>query len=253
MKFYEICFSPTRGTEKVSGFLMKELSKEYTTVDLTDTDTDFNNISLSQDDIALIAVPSFGGRVPVPAGKRLSQIKANGAKAILVCVYGNRAYEDTLAELQDIASEAGFSTIAAIAAIAEHSIAHKYATGRPDATDYQSLKAFADKIKAKTDGNDRSTPYIPGNRPYRKAGEAGIIPKPTKKCTKCGLCAKLCPVGAIDKNNPAKVDKKSCISCMRCVSVCPTKARKINGIVQTIVNMMLKKPCSMRKECELFI
>ncbi len=253
MKFYEICFSPTGGTEKVSALLIKELSKEYTTIDLTNNGTNFSDIFLSQDDIALIAVPSFGGRVPNTAVKRLSQIRANCTKAILVCVYGNRAYEDTLAELQDISRDAGFSIIAAIAAIAEHSISHKYGAGRPDTVDYQSLKEFADKIKIKIDGNDCSIPDIPGNRPYRKTGKVGIIPKPTKKCIKCGLCAKSCPVGAIDKKNPAKVDKEACISCMRCISVCPTKARKINGILLAIVNMMLKKSCSERKKCELFI
>ena len=96
---YEICFSPTGGTKKVSTFLVNEFSGESVNIDLSDSKTGFQDISLSADDIAVIAVPSYGGRVPVPAAERLSMIRGNGAKAIIVCVYGNRAYEDTLVEL----------------------------------------------------------------------------------------------------------------------------------------------------------
>lgn len=91
----------------------------------------------------MIAVPSYGGRVPQAATERLSAIRGNGAKAVLLCVYGNRAYEDTLVELEDTAKQAGFRVIAAIAAIAEHSIARQFATGRPDAQDQARLHTFA--------------------------------------------------------------------------------------------------------------
>lgn len=60
-------------------------------------------------------------------------------------------------------------------------------------------------------------------------------------------------MGAIDKNNPVRADKNVCISCMRCVSVCPHYARKINGLLLAVVNVMLRKACSVRKECELYI
>lgn len=253
MNCYEIVFSPTGGTEKVIETLAAELSKEHKKIDLTDRKTDFSKISLTDEDIAIVAVPSYSGRVPATAAERVSKIRGNGAKAIIVCVYGNRAYEDTLVELQDSVQKAGFTTVAAVAAVAEHSIAHRYATGRPDTDDCGTLKGFAGKIREKLNSGDFSIPAIPGNRPYRKAGSLSIVPKMTARCTRCGKCALKCPVGAIDKDNPAKVDKHACISCMRCVRICPHNARKISRILLAIANRMLKKECSVRKECELYI
>ena len=228
MKIYEICFSPTGGTRKAADILAGELSTEIQNIDLTDSTADFNNISLTQNDISVIAVPSYGGRVPEPAAKRISAIHGNGSRAILMCVYGNRAYEDTLAELQDVAKQA-------------------------DAQDQACLAGFAKQIQAKLSGGDTSEPEILGNRPYKKSGGGGMVPKPTKGCTKCGLCAEKCPVQAIDRTNPGNVNGSACISCMRCVSICPGSARKINGIMLAAVGTMLKKACSVRKDCELYI
>lgn len=253
MKFYEICFSPTGGTKKAADILAKELSSDIQQIDLTDSRKNFSDISLSDEDVVIIAVPSYGGRVPKPASERLAAVGGNGARAILVCVYGNRAYEDTLAELEDTAKQAGFRVISAVAAIAEHSIARQFAAGRPDSQDEAQLKEFAKQIQEKISSNDTKEPSIPGNRPYKKTGSSGMVPKPTKDCVKCGLCAEKCPVQAIDKENPKKTDSKACISCMRCISVCPHSARKVNSVMLAGVNAMLKKVCSERKECELYL
>ena len=75
MKLYEICFSPTGGTKKAASILLNGLGGELVTVDLTDSQANFSQLNLAPDDVALIAVPSYSGRVPAVAVERLSAIK----------------------------------------------------------------------------------------------------------------------------------------------------------------------------------
>lgn len=248
MNVVEIIFSPTGGTEKVAHILGKQLGDNTVKIDLSDARTDFSQCVINEEDQVLIAMPSFGGRAPAVAIERLKQIAGNGARCTLVCVYGIRAYEDTLVEMEDAAKECGFRVVAAVAAVAEHSILPQYATGRPDASDEKQLADFAAKIA----GKDSEITSLPGNRPYKKSGGAGLVPKPTKSCIKCGLCAEKCPVQAIDPASFA-ADSKTCIGCMRCVKQCPKNARKVNGAMVSIAGMAIKKACSVKKENELYL
>ena len=248
MNTVEIVFSPTGGTEKVAHIIGRQWSENTIKIDLSDPKADFSGYTINEEDRVLVAMPSFGGRAPAAAIERLRKIAGNGGKCTLVCVYGNRAYEDTLAEMEDAAKECGFRVVAAVAAVAQHSILPQYAAGRPDASDKKQLEQFAEQIAGKTE----AVVSIPGNRPYKKAGGAGLVPKVGKSCTKCGLCAESCPVQAIDAGR-FKADSKKCISCMRCVKQCPEKARKVNGAMVSIAAMAIKKACSVRKENELYI
>ncbi|MCI9441659.1 MAG: 4Fe-4S binding protein [Ruminococcus sp.] len=255
MKVSQIVFSPTGGTGRVVEMITKAWGMPVNKIDLSNAETDFSSLRLEKDDIAMIAVPSYGGRVPSLAIQRISDIHGNHIPCVIVCVYGNRAYEDTLIELNDAAEKSGFKVIAAIAAIAEHSIMHQYAAGRPDTKDKSELNSYAKKIldKIYSGPTGFSTPQIPGKRPYKKAGGAGLVPKANKDCTNCGLCAKQCPAQAIGKENLKVADGKKCISCMRCVVQCPQSARKVNGAMVSVAALAIKKACSTRKGNELYI
>lgn len=253
MSVFEIVFSPTGGTRKVSGLVAGALDKNTVTVDLTDSGLDFSAVSMTEDDVAVISVPAYAGRIPAVVADRLGMVRGNGARAVLVCVYGNRAFEDTLVELEDVAKHAGFRVVVAVSAIAEHSVARQFAAGRPDAQDVAQLSEFALRIRQKLLDGAASEPSIPGNRPYKQAGGHSMVPHATEDCVSCGACAALCPVRAIDKDDPRQVDGEACISCMRCIAVCPRGARKLDPNKLSAVTQMLSKACVERRECEIFI
>lgn len=256
MTIVPIVFSPTGGTQRVADLITAEWGMPLRTVDLTDAKTDYSSVHLEQDDVAVIAIPSYGGRVPALAAQRIAKIHGHQAQCVIVCVYGNRAYEDTLIELKDIAEQSGFNVIAAIAAIAEHSIMHQYATGRPDREDEGELRSFAKQIFEKMNGTSATCPAalpIPGSRPYKKSGGASLVPKADASCTNCGLCAETCPAQAISRETIKTADSKKCISCMRCVAHCPQSARKVNHALVSVAALAIKKACSERKRNELYL
>lgn len=251
--FVQLIFSPSGGTRKAAEIMASEWDGPIETVDLSDPSVDFSKYRFGPEDTALIAVPSYYGRVPALAAARLSQINGNGAKGVLLCVYGNRAYDDTMIEMKDIAEDCGFIVTAAVATIAEHSIMRQFASGRPDEEDKKRLQSYAraafGRIK---DGTAEGAVEVPGNRPYREAGSTGLIPKASQACMNCGLCARQCPAQAIDDQNAKKTDSQKCISCMRCAAICPHSARKVNKGMVALVSLALKKACADRKECEMY-
>jgi len=254
MNITQIVFSPTGGTQKIADIISCADKNSITKIDISDPN--FDCAEIEKNSIAVIAVPSFGGRVPHAAVERIRKIKGNAAKCIIICVYGNRAYDDTLLELSDTAEESGFIVIAAVAAVAEHSIVRRFACGRPDEKDKKQLEAFAQKIFDKINNGSMeftSKISIPGQRPYKEYGGVGFVPKAGKNCAGCGLCAPKCPVSAISKDSIKTADSAKCISCMRCVSLCPHSARQVNKVMLSAASLALKKACSARKENELFM
>lgn len=174
-KITAVYFSPC-GTTKtavcsVAGGL-GEVAKE---VDLTPLSAASTAISLDAEDVLVCGVPSFGGRVPLTALERIKNLHGNGTAAVAVVTYGNRAFDDTFAELQDALEAQGFVAVAGVAAVTQHSIVNQFGTGRPNAEDQTQLQAFGKEIAEKLTGTPKRA-ELPGNRPYLERHGGGLVP-----------------------------------------------------------------------------
>lgn len=252
MRIHQITFSPTGGTRRVSEMLCKGLGGNVMATELCVPAAQITPPSVAPSDLVVVAMPVYAGRVPAMAVERLRCVEAHGARCVVVAIYGNRAYEDALLEMCDVATDLGFHVVAAVAAIAEHSICRMYGAGRPDEADAHELAAFGANIRALVERDEPSHPLaVPGHRPYRQ-GCKGPFPMTNDLCTGCATCVSQCPAGAIAPDHPQGVDQDLCIGCMRCVAVCPMQARGIGDRLPMLV-AHLEPLCRERKDNELFL
>ena len=244
-------FSPTGGTRRAALLLAQHIASQVEEIDLTLPQ--LPEKEFAPQDVVLVAGPVYGGRLPALMVERLQKFTGGGARAVSAAVYGGRAYEDALVELDDLLEAQGFCVTAGTALLAEHSIVRDLAAGRPDAQDEAQLVAFGARIAKKLDKGEKSVPQVPGNRPYREWTGMPVVPMAGDACVSCGECAKSCPAQAISLENPSQTDQTRCITCMRCVAVCPTKARALPAPVQGMLSQKLAPFMQKRPENELYL
>jgi ferredoxin len=265
-----VYFSPTGTTRTIIENIAAGMHAEQAVmVDMTKR----SNRTLQTFDkgIVIIGVPVYYGRVPEEAVSRLELLTGNKTPAVIVAVYGNRAYDDALKELFDIATARGFIPIAAGAFIGEHSYsssAYTIGQGRPDASDLEKARAFGDKIREKVlqfeSVEKAALADVPGNFPYVEPKTLLLIREARKTtsyapetdmdlCIRCGKCAEICPTGAVSPDEPYDTDKSQCIVCQACVKICPVAARQMNNETFGTRRKWLYDNCRTRKEPEWYI
>lgn len=248
---HAIFFSPARSTKKVVEAIASGIPGKVVSYDITQGLQ--KKISIAPEDVAVVGVPAYSGRVPELARQYLEQINGNGVRTVITCVYGNNDYQYTLDELVQVCSDAGFIPISSGAFVARHSIFQEVAKGRPDKKDLDKARQFGKQsvkhARLTTDGKLR----LKGHHPNHVAGEVPIAARANSNCNFCGACARLCPVGAIDQDNPKRTNKKACIACARCVEMCSYNARKFSGLLYYMTRKRFEEQSQERKEVEVFI
>ena len=223
-----VSFSPCGGTAEVNRALARDVKADILPRDCTRAAVEREAFTFGPGDRVFFAFPVYGGRMPRNFDKVFARMEGNGARCALAAVYGNREYEGALLDLFAMAVKKGFRPVAAVAAVAQHSLAPQVAAGRPDADDRETLAAFGLRIlKAMEEGAVLAE--APGEYPSRKPPSgAGLFPlTDRKKCVACGRCAALCPTGAIPADDPAATHEEVCLLCAACAKHCPTGARQM--------------------------
>ena len=192
--------------------------------------------AFTAEDLVVVGSPTYAGRLPnkiAPDFRRA--LRGGGALAVPLVLFGNRSYDNALAELAALLTENGFRPVAAGAFVGRHAFTDKLGEGRPDWDDRAELRRFAGEIADKLRRGDRTAPAVPGDPEAPYYVPKGTDGQPAKflkakpqtdlaRCTHCGACARLCPMGAIDPNNEAEVPG-TCIKCQCCVRKCTKHAK----------------------------
>ncbi len=244
-------FSPTGGTLQVVRHLAETLGR------LLHAEVEYHSYTLPREreelpqfdanDIVLWATPVYAGRIP---NKTLDYVrtalthssnqtfKHSSIKSIALVTFGNRAYDNALAELVGLMEDSGMKPVGAAAMVTRHSFSDTLGAGRPNEEDLVALDRFAEQVAAKllTFSTKLLTVKVPGEAHPEKYytplktnnAPAGFIKsKPScdpDRCTRCGKCMEVCPMGSINANDGIPAFSGICIKCQACRRICPTGA-----------------------------
>lgn len=254
MTIHNIFFSPTDTSRIIANAVTDEISSalnaQYATVNVTSESRD--RVDVGPDDLVILTAPVYGGHMAPIAKSRMDIINGSRTKCVLIAVYGNRAFENALADMAEFASDHSLRPIAAGAFVGEHSYSSAdtpIATGRPDTEDLRTAVEFgrgiADKLSA---GNvqeidvasvrDIPSPgqalsnfkkFVTDYAAQQKSTSVKLLPEVNDTiCTRCGTCVSVCPTHAI-ADDCHTVDSARCIKCCACVKKCPEGARSLHS------------------------
>lgn len=265
-----IYYSATGVTDKVIHILAEalagELSLPVTFQSFTRPAERTAPIEFDNKELVIVGSPTYAGKLPnkiLPDFQ--TKLRGNGALAVPVVTFGNRAFDNSLAELCAVLEEDGFHTVAAGAFPGRHAFTDALGEGRPDLGDRRAIRSFARRIAEKLkDMEEVPGPVkVPGDPAAPYYVPKGLDGEPAKflkarprtdlsKCSQCGACARACPMGAIDSENAALVPG-TCIKCQSCVRKCTRHAKYFDDPAFLSHVAMLERDFQEPKEPEVFL
>lgn len=244
-------FSPTGGTKKIGEAFSRAAGTKVHEINLGKK----NEMgSIPKCDLNVIAAPVFGGRIPALVSEKMAKVSGENSSVVSIVVYGTRAYDDALLELNNVLTEAGFHVLASGAFVAQHSMAPEIGPGRPDEKDLEEIKNFAAKVLGKIEKGENGKIQVSGNFPYKQEMKVVAAPLSLDNCNQCGKCVTECPTGAIYiENHTVQTVLEKCILCAGCTKVCPENARILPPPVQQHIQELLSPLKTVYRKNEIFL
>ena len=266
-----IYFSPTGNTKKLTlagaGHIAKECNLPIFEVDFTRKENSLKSYEFGPEDFVILAAPTYAGKLPnkiLPDFKE--KLKGNNTPAAALVTFGNRSFDNSLAELVLVLKEGGFCPLGGAAFVSQHAFTRLLATGRPKENDLAQAREFAlkcfnlakdvgsmpEKPGLQVEGDANAPYYVPRGTDGQPAKFLKAKPKTDMdKCNNCGLCADLCPMASINPQDITDVPG-ICIKCQACVKGCPEGAKYFDDMAFLSHVSMLEQNFTDKKENRLF-
>ena len=130
LKIYYAYFSPGNTTEKVVSHIASSFQNyPVESINLTDYATRQEDYYFKENELLIIGVPAYGGRVPAPVVDALRHFTGSNTPVVLVATYGNRDIDDTLIELKKNVIDKGFIPVGAASFVCQHTFLKECAEG----------------------------------------------------------------------------------------------------------------------------
>lgn len=263
-------FSATDTTKNICEYIAKTISEKtsstYDIINYTSKKARNDKFNFDETTLVIFASPTYAGRIPNILLPFLeNNIEGKDALTVPIVLFGNRNYDDSLIELRNILESNNFHTIAGGAFVGEHSFSNTLAKNRPDEKDFELADKLCDLIIQRLN-QDKITSVSPVNvkgenpiRPYFKPRDRNgefidirkVRPKINNNCNDCKVCAEVCPMEAIDKNDIHKYNN-ICIKCGACIKKCPANARYYDDEGYLYHKKELEEAYSRRAKSEIF-
>ena len=238
-------FSGTGNTRYITEYLLGKLSAQYHTekydvTKLADARTHFGA------DLILLAFPIYGSCPPIPMREFVQRNRAAfRGKKVLIVETQYFFSGDGAASLGRAVEKCGGHVIGAEMFNMPNNLADCKIFAVKNGSEIKKTLArarkkadrFAEKIlSGKTRRRGFSLlPHAVGYFSQRKYWRKGEAEKRKRlkidpaSCVGCGLCAKHCPVGNLEKREGKMEPLGKCVLCYHCVNLCPKKAITLVG------------------------
>lgn len=274
MSKIKVCyFSPTGGTLQVTRHFAENLAN------LLNAEVEYHSYTLLKEretmpsfdaeDIVVWATPVYAGRIP---NKTLDYVRnalhGSGNLSVAIVTFGNRAYDNALAELVGLMEDGGMRPVGAAAMVTRHVFSDTLGASRPNEDDILSLEHFAAAVTEKILSYSKDKDFIlkvPGEaNPEKYYSPLNTINAPVNflkakpscnpnLCTRCGKCMNVCPMGSIEIDGDIPMFKGICIKCQACRLSCPNGAIAFADADYHSHIAMIERTFSAPKQPEFFV
>ena len=246
MKVLILYFSATGNTAKIAKVIEEkytELGVEVKMSDMTSYTSRQRKIDLEPYQAVVFGAPIHSWRAPRVVREWLKTLDGQHKKCAMFFTYGGFGVHPTHYSTRQILEEQNFIVVSSAEFLGAHTFnlgGCKAMEGRPDASDFDIAKEYADITYKRFTGEDNGilgelekTEYTEAHLDSIETFRFNVLTQlPTRggeACSMCLVCEELCPTGAIEAES-GEADKGKCIACLACVANCSDSVLKINDM-----------------------